>query len=99
MKGVAGLDLTQYKQLVIVPALATLPARLNGVAAVNLIAGTALVESAGVYLHQLGAGPAIGLEEMEPVTHDDCWVNFLIFMTCSCERLLIILPLLFVTGV
>jgi len=46
-------------------------------AAENLVLGTALVESKGRYLRQLGAGPALGLWQMEAVTHDDIWKNWL----------------------
>ena len=48
------------------------------IAAGNLILGTAVQESeCGYYLHQLGDGPALGIYQMEPATHDDCWNNFL----------------------
>ena len=48
------------------------------IAAENLILGTAVQESeCGYYLHQLGDGPALGIYQMEPATHDDCWNNFL----------------------
>lgn len=46
-------------------------------AAENLIIGTGLAESAGEYLKQLGGGPALGLFQMEPATHDDIWDNWL----------------------
>lgn len=70
-----GLDLTQVKNEIVRPALALLG--LGGEAAVNLLTGTALVESGGIYLRQRGGGPALGLWQMEPATHDDCWANFL----------------------
>ena len=44
----------------------------------RLLLGTACVESdCGRYLVQLG-GPALGIYQMEPATHDDIWENFLI---------------------
>lgn len=47
-------------------------------AAEELIMLTAAQESAlGKYLHQLGSGPAKGIYQMEPFTHDDIWENFL----------------------
>jgi hypothetical protein len=59
------------------PALQTL-AR-GGLAAEQLVLGTAIQESLLVHRRQLGNGPAVGLFQMEPATHDDCWVNFLDF--------------------
>ncbi|WP_040509081.1 hypothetical protein [Gluconobacter morbifer] len=70
-----GLDVGQLKHLVVEPALAALG--LGGEAAANLLTGTALAESRGRYVQQLGGGPALGLWQMEPATHDDCWENFL----------------------
>ena len=31
------------------------------------------------YINQLGGGPALGLWQMEPATHDDIWENFLAY--------------------
>ena len=42
-----------------------------------LIMGTAAQESRLKYLRQLGNGPALGLFQMEPATHDDIWSNYL----------------------
>lgn len=72
-----GLNLSQVKNLIVIPTLAALPSRWNSPAAVNLLVGTVVAESSATYLHQLGTGPAIGLWEMEPATHDDCWNTFL----------------------
>lgn len=77
-----GIDLGQLKELVISPTLMVLaPAitRLDSPWAINQVAGTALVESGCQYLHQLGGGPALGLWQMEPATHDDCWTNYITF--------------------
>src|SRR6266404_8998054 len=44
----------------------------------RLVLGTACQESeCGRWLHQRGDGPALGIYQMEPVTHDDIWDNFL----------------------
>lgn len=72
-----GLDLAQFKALVVRPVLAQ--PGFGGDAALNLLTGTALVESGLVWLRQNGGGPALGLWQMEPATHDDCWRNFLEF--------------------
>ena len=45
--------------------------------AVDLMLGTALAESGLIALKQAGGGPAIGLWQMEPATHDDIWLEFL----------------------
>jgi len=43
-------------------------------AAVELLLGTAAVESRlGTYLRQLGNGPALGIYQIEPATHDWLW--------------------------
>lgn len=73
----SGLNLTQLKNEIVRPTLDYLG--LGGDAAVNLLTGTALAESDATYLRQIGGGPALGLWQMEPATHDDCWTNFLRF--------------------
>lgn len=73
----SGLNLTQLKNEIVRPTLDYLG--LGGEAAVNLLTGTALAESDTTYLRQIGGGPALGLWQMEPATHDDCWTNFLRF--------------------
>lgn len=69
------IDIKQFMELVIVPALQSIgfdspPAR-------ELLLGTALQESRLRYLKQLGKGPAMGVFQMEPATHDDIWTNYL----------------------
>jgi len=45
----------------------------------NLLLGTAAHESKmGTNLVQQG-GPALGIFQMEPATHDDCWNNYLAY--------------------
>jgi len=50
---------------------------LDTLAAHQLLLGTAIQESRLLYLRQLGSGPALGLWQMEPATHDDIWANYL----------------------
>lgn len=50
---------------------------MNGLAAERLIIGTAVVESRLHYLKQFPEGPALGIYQMEGVTHDDIWKNYL----------------------
>jgi hypothetical protein len=69
------IDVKQLKLFVIVPTLAKLG--LYSEAAVNLLLGTCAQESAmGTYLKQIN-GPALGIYQMEPNTHDDICDNFL----------------------
>jgi hypothetical protein len=70
-----GLSAKQLNELVIRPALEAV--ELYSPAAAELVLGTACQESNLKYLHQLGAGPACGLWQMEPATHDDLWANFI----------------------
>ncbi|MEJ5142785.1 hypothetical protein [Gluconobacter albidus] len=70
-----GLDTRQLKLEIVRPALQAIG--LWSPSAENLTTGTALAESRAVYLRQVGGGPAVGLWQMEPVTHDDCWENWL----------------------
>lgn len=43
-----------------------------------LLLGTAMVESNLEHLQQIG-GPAMGLWQCEPATHDDIWANYLAY--------------------
>ena len=69
------IDPGQLLRLVIRPALIHIG--LHSQAAEQLVLGTALAESAGKHLHQVGGGPALGLWQMEPATHDDIYENYL----------------------
>jgi len=70
-------DAKQFTQYVIKPALEAID--LYSESAEQLLLGTACAESKlGTYLHQI-QGPALGVFQMEPVTHDDLWNNYLIY--------------------
>lgn len=69
------IDAKQLKLFVIVPVLAQLG--LYSDSAVNLLLGTCAQESQlGTYLKQIN-GPALGIYQIEPNTHDDIWDNYL----------------------
>ena len=68
---------SQMLALVIRPALEKLS--LWSLSAEELVLGTAIVESGLTYLKQHGDGPALGLWQVEPATHDDLYTNFLNF--------------------
>ncbi|WP_063337609.1 MULTISPECIES: hypothetical protein [unclassified Marinomonas] len=69
------LHLLQLKDLVVKSVLKGLG--MYSVAAEQLVMGTICQESGGVYLKQLGGGPALGICQMEPNTHKDIWLNYL----------------------
>lgn len=71
------LNEEQLVELVIEPVLKHLG--LDSPAATELVLNTAKAESEIEYLRQLGGGPALGIYQMEPATHDDLWENFLRF--------------------
>lgn len=69
---------TQLRARVIEPTLGYLG--LPGAeAAVRLLLGTAAQETGLQYLAQFPSGPALGIFQIEPATHDDIWENFLKF--------------------
>ncbi|MFA0016388.1 hypothetical protein AB4391_24050 [Vibrio lentus] len=69
------MDAKQLTQLVVRPTLQTLG--LHSKAAEQLIIGTIFQESRAKYLKQIGAGPALGIIQMEPATYHDIWKNYL----------------------
>ena len=85
------LHVQQFVEEIITPALDAIG--LNSRAARELLLGTALQESNLFYLKQIH-GPAMGLFQMEPATHDDLWTNYLIYKpklagkvhTISCQQ-------------
>tara|TARA_R110000782_G_C14819221_1_gene413884 strand:- start:31680 stop:32147 length:468 start_codon:yes stop_codon:yes gene_type:complete len=69
------LNVKQLREYVIRPVLRELNAHSD--AAELLLLGTAAQESRFEYIHQLGGGPALGLWQMEPATHNDIVNNYL----------------------
>jgi len=69
------LDVGQVRLYIIRPTLVALD--LWSQPAEDLVLGTAIQESRLQYLRQLGGGPALGLWQMEPATHEDIWNNYL----------------------
>lgn len=71
------LDHKQFREHIVRPALRILEPEIPySKTAENLLIGTAVQESALRFVVQLG-GPALGVFQMEPMTHDDIWQNFL----------------------
>lgn len=71
------MDAKQLRDYVIRPTLKYLG--LHSQSAEQLVLGTIFQESRGEYIKQLGDGPALGLAQMEPATHDDIWFNYLAY--------------------
>lgn len=68
------MDPRQLLEFVVRPTLKKIG--WHSEAAEQLVLGTIWQESRGKYIKQLH-GPALGLVQMEPETHDDIWINFL----------------------
>lgn len=68
-------DAGQFCEYVIEPALKHVG--LYSKSAEQLLLGTACAESKlGTYLHQI-KGPAMGVFQVEPLTHEDIWYNYI----------------------
>lgn len=78
------LDPTHFRRHVVRPALALLD--LWSESAEALLVGTALAESGLTWLAQRGGGPALGVFQIEPATHDDIWTNFLAYRRALRQR-------------
>lgn len=71
----SGINPKDLRNFIIRPTITMLG--LDGAGVEELLLGTAMQESGcGTRLAQQG-GPALGLWQMEPQTHDDLWINFL----------------------
>lgn len=70
------IDIIQFEEYILRPTLDSL--EMASPAAVELLLGTAIQESRLTYLRQLRNGPAMGVFQMEPATHDDIWENYLL---------------------
>lgn len=80
------MDEKQFLTFIIDPILKSLA--LWSPSARVLLLGTALVESRLQYIHQIGGGPALGVYQMEPDTHEDIWVNYLNFKPALADNVI-----------
>lgn len=80
-----GINIAQLRRYVVRPALKFIG--LHAPNSENLVVGTALVESGGRFLRQVGGGPALGMWQMEPVTHRDIWDNWLRYQPELSEKI------------
>lgn len=80
----------QFCKYIIRPALEAVG--LYSESAEQLLLGTACAESKlGTYLHQVG-GPALGVFQMEPATHDDLWKSYLAYRPSMEQEIESLLP-------
>lgn len=69
------INIKQLREYIVKPFLTS--SGLYSLSAEQLLLGTCAVESeTGTYIHQV-SGPALGIYQMEPFTHQDIWVNYL----------------------
>lgn len=80
------LSTAHLREHVIRPVLERLG--LHSESAESLLVGTALAESRLTYLVQLGNGPARGLWQMEPATHTDIHINYLMHRPQARQKVL-----------
>lgn len=69
------MDIGQIREYVVIPALQQI--NLYSLGAEQLVMATGMAESNMTFIHQKGHGPARGLFQLEPVSHDDIWERFL----------------------
>ncbi len=73
-----GIRSEHFRHQIVIPVLTRLA--MHSPHAENLMMGTAAIESRmGSALVQVG-GPAVGVFQMEPSTHDSLWDNYLHFL-------------------
>ncbi len=80
------LDIAQFREYIIRPSLTVIDALTD--ASEELVLGTALQESRLIYIKQIGGGPAVGVFQMEPATHDDIWENYLAYQDELSQKVL-----------
>jgi hypothetical protein len=81
------IDPAQLLDHVIRPVLKEMGAW--SIEAERLVLGTACAESeCGRWLKQRGGGPALGIYQCEPATHQDCWVSYLQFKPALARKVL-----------
>lgn len=82
------MNVAQLREHVVIRALRHLePVIPYSDVAVELVLGTAAVESHFEHLQQI-QGPALGLWQIEPATHDDLWRNYILHRPPLRERML-----------
>ncbi len=90
------IDVDHLRREVVKPVLTHL--KLWSLSAEQLMLGIAATESRmGKWLRQLGGGPALGVWQVEPFTHADCWRTYLRYRPPLAEQVLDFAPRLYIT--
>lgn len=90
------INVEQLRRDVVQPVLRHL--KLYSLSAEQLMLGIAATESRmGTYLRQLGGGPALGIWQVEPFTHADCWRTYLRYRAPLAEQVLDFAPRMYIT--
>jgi hypothetical protein len=85
------MNANQLRQYIVRPALVQV--NLWSEAAEDLLLGTIATESdMGRYVAQVGGGPALGITQVEPATHIDCWQNWLDYRPTLAAAVLTLVP-------
>jgi hypothetical protein len=85
------MNANQLRQYIVRPALVQI--NLWSEAAEDLLLGTIATESdMGRYVAQVGGGPALGITQVEPATHIDCWQNWLDYRPSLSAAVLTLVP-------
>lgn len=81
------INAQQIRNLIVIPTLEKLG--MHSESATELLLGTMATESNfGTFIKQIGKGPALGIFQMEPATHDDIRDNFLKHRQSICNTIL-----------
>jgi hypothetical protein len=68
-------NVAQFEEFILTPTLSLLQ-KYSGDAVELLIFTCAAESNGGTFIHQV-KGPALGIYQMEPATHQDVWVNYI----------------------
>lgn len=79
------LSVRQFRTEIVRPVLDHIG--LHSAAAENLLVGTAVQESQLRYLRQMPSGPGLGLYQIEPRTHHDLYINFVLAKPAISDQL------------
>ena len=85
------INIKELKEGIIEPVLLFLKLDNDIRASMQQILGTSATESdLGKFRKQIGGGPALGIFQMEPLTHDDIWDNYLRYRTDIVDKIKVI---------
>lgn len=93
------MNKTQLENLIVKPMLRDIPSGLSEPSLLATMMVIAHESKRGEYIHQMNNGPALGLIQMEPRTHDSvwrygesCWRNAVLCGITTKDRMRLTLP-------